>query len=190
MPDLVALTQAHRADLEQLTGLAASDLEVVWRDFNSAVVARDSLLDVLPQLVETYGSAAATLAADWYDELRAAGGVPGRFVAVTAVLPDRGRTDALARWAVEPLFSAIPDRVSALAMASGGLQRIIANADRETVTASAVEDPRAAGWRRVGVAGDCGWCQTLVGRGAVYREATAKFLSHDRCRCSAVPQFI
>jgi hypothetical protein len=29
----------------------------------------------------------------------------------------------------------------------------------------------------------------LIGRGAVYSEATADFAAHDHCKCSAVPAF-
>jgi len=61
-------------------------------------------------LVAIYGSAAATLGADWYDEMRAAAAVKGRFRAIPAELPDQGRTDALARRGVSPLFSADFDK--------------------------------------------------------------------------------
>ena len=189
MPSL-PLSEKHRRDLVELTGLAQRDLARIWREFDSAFTARDGLRDVLPRLMEVYGSAAATLAADWYDELRDTLTVKGRFRAIPAELPGNDRTDALARWAVGPLFKPEPDFDAALALVSGGLQRIIANADRETIMGSSVADPRALGWQRVG-AGECktGFCDMLIGRGAVYTEATADFASHDNCKCSAVPAF-
>lgn len=185
---LHSLVEAHRADLRALTSYAATDLQVLFRQFDTAHGARDGLLDTLPQLVQLYGSAAATLGADWYEELRDAAEIPGRFGAVVADLPDTGRTDALARWSVTPLFSAEPDFATALVKAGGGLQRIIANADRDTVTQSSVADPGARGWARAGT-GRCDFCRMLIGRGAVYTEATADFESHDRCGCVAVPEF-
>jgi hypothetical protein len=183
------LTAAHRRDLAELTGLAQKDLTLIWRDFNTATAARDGLIELLPRLVSIYGSAAATLGADWYDEMRDAAAVRGRFRAIPAELPDRGRTDALARWGVGPLFSATPDYDSALTLVSGGLQRIVSNADRESVVRSSVADPKARGWQRVGSGASCGFCSMLLGRGAVYSEATADFESHDHCNCGAEPVF-
>jgi hypothetical protein len=178
----------HRADLAELARLAEGDLSVLFRDVSDADRVRESLIAVLPRLVTMYGSAAASLGADWYDELREQAEVRGRFQAIVAGLPDVGRTDALAGWSVGPLFGATPDASAARSMASGGLQRIIFNADRETVTGSAVRDPKARGWQREGV-GECSFCQMLIGRGAVYTEASVQFDSHDRCQCVGVPVF-
>lgn len=178
----------YRADLNQLVQLAQTDLKVLWRQAATADEGRDLLLDVLPQLTQVYGSGAATLAADWYDELRVAANVRGSFSAIAAELPGAGRTDALARWAVSPLFSDKPDFALALDKAQGGFQRVISNAGRDTVTVSSVKDPRARGWQREGD-GECEFCSMLIGRGAVYSEATADFQSHDHCQCSAVPVF-
>lgn len=183
------LTAAHRRDLAELAGLAQNDLSLIWREFNTATAARDGLIELLPRLVAIYGSAAATLGADWYDEARDAAGVGGRFRAIPAELPDRGRTDALARWGVSPLFSATPDFDSSLTLVSGGLQRIVFNADRESVTRSSVADPKARGWQRVGSGASCEFCSMLLDRGAVYSEATADFLTHDHCNCGAEPVF-
>ena len=182
------LIEAHRRDLRELTNLAENDLRLLFRQFNAAEAARDGLMDVLPLLVAIYGSAAATLGADWYDDLRDAANPRGRFTAIPAELPDRGRTDALARWGVAPLFAAEPDFATSLVKVAGGLQRVIANADRETVRFSAVQDRGARGWARAG-SGGCDFCAMLIGRGAVYTEATADFDSHDHCGCVAVPEF-
>lgn len=180
--------QAHRADLSALTTLASRDLALVFKDFTDGVAAREALQDLLPRLVAIYGSAAATLGADWYDELREAQEVPGAFRAIPAELPDEGRTDALARWGVQPLFGPTADPTSALALVTGGLQRTVADMSRRTITGSAVEDRRAEGWQRVG-SGSCAFCRMLIGRGAVYSEATVDFSSHDHCGCTAAPAF-
>ena len=183
------LTRAHRRDLAELTGLAERDLTLIWREFNTAAAARDGLIELLPRLVDIYGSAASTLGADWYDEMREAAAVKGRFRAIPAELPDQGRTDALARWGVTPLFQAEPDFTTALAKVAGGLQRVIMNADRDSVVRSSIQDRSARGWQRVGSGGSCEFCSMLLGRGAVYSEATADFLSHDHFNCGAEPVF-
>jgi len=186
---MLALSKAHRADLQALTGLASRDLSLIWREFNTAEAARDGLMDVLPRLMAIYGSAAATLGADYYDTLRETAAVKGTFTAIPAELPDLGRTEALARWGVSPLFKAEPDFASSLTLVTGGMQRIIANADRQTVTLSATQDRESRGWQRVGSGHTCEFCAMLLGRGAVYSEATADFESHDHCHCTAEPVF-
>lgn len=186
MPTLTPEVRAHRRDLSALAGLAEGDLRLALREFDTADAARDGLRDLLPRLTLVYGEAAAALAADWYDDLRDAADVRGRFTPVLADLPDRGRTDALAGWAVAPPYAAEPDFATTLVKVAGGLQRIIANADRQTIAASSIADRGARGWARAG-AGECEFCQMLIGRGAVYTEATADFESHDRCGCVAVP---
>jgi hypothetical protein len=171
-----------------LITIAANDLRILFRDFDTGEGARDALQAFLPQLVAIYGSAAAALGADWYDDLREAAAVKGRFIAIPAELPDQGRTDSLAGWAVSPMFQAEPDKATTLVKTIGGVQRIIANADRDTIRVSSVQDRGARGWARAGT-GNCDFCAMLIGRGAVYTEATADFESHDHCGCVAVPEF-
>lgn len=190
MPSLL-LTRASslRGDVAALSNLAASELDVLWSQIDSPRVAREALMDVLPYLVDTYGSAASTAAADWYDDVRDELGIGGRFGSIPHDLADT-KTDGLARYAVDPLFRAEPDWARARVLVEGGLQNRIANAARYTIAGSAVQDPAAVGWQRVGV-GACssGFCDMLIARGAVYREATARFAAHDHCQCSAVPAF-
>lgn len=180
---LLALTNSHRADLAQLTGLAENDLRLIWAEFNDTNTLT-GLMDVLPNLVAVYGSAAATLGAEWYDEMREAADVAGQFSGIAAELPDPQRAHALAGWAV----NTGTDQAATLALVTGGLQRIIANQDRQSVAVSAIEDPKAEGWQRAG-SGKCDFCNVLIGRGAVYSKASADFASHDHCHCYAVPAF-
>ncbi len=186
MPNLTPASKVHRSDLAELARLAQNDLSLIFGDFDTAQTARDGLLDVLPRMVAIYGSAAATLGADWYDDLRDASPARGRFRAITAELPDRGAADALARWSVTPLFAPNPDYPTTYTKVSGGLQRLIVNADRESVRFSAVQDPQA-GWVRRGV-GECDWCQKYLD-GEVHYVEGYDFKAHDHCRCIAEPVF-
>lgn len=163
--------------------LAGRDLAALWRQVRGAAQAERALQDILPAIIDTYGAAAATLAADWYDEARAKADVSGRFTAIPADIRDSG-AQALIGWAA----SEATDLVAFQTLVEGGMQRRIVNFSRATVTGSSVADPKAIGWQRVGT-GECGFCRMLIGRGAVYREATADFASHDHCHCSAVPAF-
>lgn len=181
---LSAQARAHRRDIATLADIAANDLRILFRQFTTRDMAEQGLRDLLPQLIDTYGSAAGALAADWYDDLRDAAEAKGRFRAIPADLPDQGSTDALARWAA----SVATDLDTMLPLTIGGTQRRIANAARHTVMGSSIADPHARGWMRAG-AGDCEFCRMLIGRGAVYTSATVDFESHDHCGCVGVPQF-
>lgn len=180
----------HRADLEVIVGQATGDLTkaMVAVPAANAHGFRDALTEVLTGLVEFYVPAAATLGADWYDELRVEAEAPGRFTARVATGPDAGRVQSLAGWAVEPLFGATPSVAKTLERASGGLQRIVADADRASISMSSIADPASVGWRRTGN-GECPFCRMLIGRGAVYSAATVEFKSHDHCKCGALPDF-
>lgn len=186
----MATPAEHRRDLAELEVVAERDLRLLFGSAASADEVRDALLDVVPRLVLVYGSAAATLAADWYDDLRDAAEASGRFQAIPAeYVADEGRTESLARWSVSPLYQAEPDTGSALAKAWGGVQLLISDAARETVLGSLRRDPQGGGWRRHTDGDACTFCQRIAGRGAVYSAQTADFSSHDKCGCVAVPAF-
>lgn len=170
-----------RDGVSGLVAHARRDLNHLWQQVSEAAAAEVALRDILPALIDTYGAAAATLAADWYDEARAKAGIAGRFTAIPADIRDTG-AQALIGWALDKS----QDYTTFRTLIEGGTERRIANFSRLTVTGSAVADPKAAGWQRVGN-GECAWCRFLIGRGAVYREATASFAAHDHCRCSAIP---
>lgn len=174
--------EQYRAEINQLTTLADQKVVDVWSGVDGAASARQALGDTLPEIVALYGSAAGAIAADWYDETRLAAEVEGRFQAIVADLPDLGRTEALAGWAVATGTTV----ESTLALVQGGLQRIIADVGRETVTNSAVADPRARGWQR-SASGGCSFCQMIASRGAVFTQSSVVFASHDHCKCVAVP---
>lgn len=185
----MATPDVYRQNVAALAALAEKDLAAAFRIVGDGVEARELLRVILPELVAVYGAAAATVAADWYDDQRDEAEVSGRFRAIPAPLPDVGRTESLARWAVAPLFNPEPDFASSLTLVQGGLQRIVADASRYTVAGSSVADPGARGWKRVGSGKNCEFCNMLIGRGAVYTEATAQFISHDHCNCAAAPVF-
>lgn len=172
---------------------AASDAEIaaIFRTMTAATAeeVRDRLLDELPALGANYELASGSLAADWYDDLRDAAEVSGRFNAIVAPLAEDAQWSALVRWGVGPLFQSAPDMAAAQSLVQGGTQRLMANAHRNTIIESSLADPKAAGWARYGNGDTCGFCRMLIGRGAVYTEATAKFGSHDRCGCVAGPSF-
>lgn len=178
-----------RQGLLDLTALAKRELDALWARISHlpAVQVREALVDVLPAIADEYGLAAGALAADWYDDERDRADVSGFFSAEPVEMPDQERFEALAVWGTTPLFSEKPDAASALSLIAGGLQRTIADAHRLTIVESTQADPKATGWRRVGIGSNCGFCRMLIGRGAVYTESSVTFRSHDNCNCAASP---
>lgn len=169
------LTQAevdeHRAAVAGLSTLAVNDLAQQFQslDVEDAVAVREVMSVVLWDLLNTYGPASATVGADWYDDVREAADAPGEFRSLLADLPDHGRTDSLVRWGVEPLFGDDVDPDAALSRMSGGLQRIVMDADRDTVTDNIDADPAKPMFARHASANACAFCALLATRGAVYR---------------------
>lgn len=172
-----------RDGVNGLVVLARNDLAALWRQVSNAAEAQTALRDIMPSLIDTYGAAAASLAADWYDERRAKAGVGGRFTAIPADIRETGSAE-LVGWAT----STATDMDALQGLILGGTQRRIANFSRGTITGSSIADPKATGWQRVG-SGECAFCSMLIGRGAVYSESSADFASHDHCNCSAAPAF-
>lgn len=179
----MATPEQLRTRLAELARLANGDLDRLLR----AVQGTDllpALYDLLPALIDQYGTASGLLAAEWYDEARAAAGVRGSFTARPAKIGDTGAA-ALIGWASATANS--PEAMASLL--AGGLQRRVTNFGRQTVMESAVSDPRATGWQRVARVTGCNFCQMLAGRGAVYRESSVSFGAHDDCHCQAAPKW-
>lgn len=185
---MTSASEARRA-LTDLTALARRDLVAFFSLVESwpAADVRDALMEVLPAIGDSYGSAAAALAADYYETAREAAEVRGRFAPVVAEAPSAARWEALARWGVDPLFAPTPDATTALSLVAGGLARSIADQHRQTIMDSAMADPQARGWQRVARGEACGFCRMLADRGGVYTERSVEFKSHDNCACSAAP---
>lgn len=175
--------------LAGLSALAVADLSAVFAKLEgaSADEVRDALMEALPGIGDAYGLAAGSMAAYWYEDLREQSGVPGAFAADPAEPVGPARWESLTRWGVSPLYGPSADPGAALELLSGGLQRTVADRHRLTIVDNSIRDPRSSGWKRVGVGDNCGFCRMLIGRGAVYTDATVTFRSHDRCNCAASP---
>lgn len=171
-----------RSETAALTRLARRDLDALWRMVARGAAAEVALRDLLPTIVEQYGTAGAALAAEWYDEQREKAGVSGQWTAEPIRSSDRG-SQSLIGWAL----AAATDDAALAALILGGVQRRIADHVRYTVAGNSVADPAASGWQRVARGDGCAFCQMLAGRGAVFSEASADFASHDDCNCAAVP---
>lgn len=186
-----AQVNAFRSNTAALVTLARRDLEAFWRslDLSDALAVKVMLQEFLPDLVQTYGSTAALLAADYYDELRDLPPSAGRFRAVMAEPVPVGQAQAVARWGVTPLFSAEPNATEALGHISGAVQRLVMQPARDTVIESARSDPSITGVARVPSGSEtCAFCLMLASRGAVYgSKAAAGDMNKYHSLCDCVP---
>ena len=186
-----------RADVERfadanrsIRALVLAELERLWRGLNTqnADAVRDLLLEAVPLLVASYGDVAATVAADFYDEVRDSSRAPGRFTAAPVTALDVEALAGQVRWAIGPLYSANPEPADALGRLSQKVDEFTLQAGRDTIAHSAAKDPAKAHWARVPVGKTCAFCLTLASKGAAYRaEETAARKFHGKCDCTATP---
>jgi hypothetical protein len=150
-----------------LSKLVRDLLESFFRslDLSRPEDARDALLEYTPVLVAQYGDVAATLAAEFYDELRASSGAAGRFTALTAASVAAGPVQAKVRFLAGHLWTPTPD------LMLGGLQtatdKYVKQPGRDTIAKNARRE--GVRWARVpSGAKTCAWCLMLASRDAVY----------------------
>lgn len=189
-----------RADVERLSGASARIVTLARRDLSAAFgslnlanpeAVRDALLEIVPALVREYGDVAATVAAEWYEEVRA-GQVGGSYFAQTAgTFPDEQMAATVRREAGH-LWS--PDQGKTLEVLAGSLQRFVMYSGRETVAHNVQRDPAKPRFARVPRGHrTCAFCTMLASRGFVYSTQTSAGGDwnhyHDDCRCQIVAEF-
>lgn len=192
-----------------------TELDPVWTLPPTDIVK--ALWDVVPALVDKWGVAAASVAADWYDHTREHAGTKGRFTAIVPHL-DLGGKD-LAGWGGQPLHQAhldlVPlktitpihtisdpsepvqlDKLAAdgtLSPLDSARSRVEGGLQKRVVNAANITVT-------VSVAEDpqCdgyvrvtrpGACKfcIMVASSGVFKKASATFACHDHCYCQAVP---
>lgn len=164
----------ERAQLEdfrlanaELSRLVKRDLTAFFRSLNLSrpEAARDALLAFLPALTAQYGEMAAGLAAEFYEESRAASGARGAFTALSAAPVPAGPVEAKTRYLAGHLWTPTPE-----AMLGGLLlaaDKYVKQPGRDTVAANAKRE--GVRWARVPTgAKTCSWCLVLASRDAVY----------------------
>ena len=157
-------------------------------DFTKPDAVQRALFDFIPGLVAEYGDVAATVAADWYEELRVAEGVPGSFRASLAPLVPDEQVNARLGFATRPdgpLW--LGDSATLSAFIGMMANEYALQPGRDTVMQAAHKDNAA--YARIPEPGACRFCLTLASRGFVYSKDTAgdskKF--HGKCRCNIMP---
>ena len=177
---------AHRELIEGVETLAIADLVDAWDTIpDEPEAAKPELTRLVDDVVDGYHPVAATMAADWYEDLRRDATVPGRFTAALAERPSADMTKATASWAASGLYVS---RDKALGDITAAVQRIIGLGDRNTISLNVRRDRSGPRWARYASANACAFCAMVATRGAAYRsESAAAGKYHKHCHCIAVP---
>ncbi|MFC4512543.1 hypothetical protein [Streptomyces ehimensis] len=161
-------------------------------------------IEAVRALVEQYGGASASLAADYYEAQRIAAQVTGSFTVPLADPPPDEQVDNSLRWATKDLWPRNPEdpatteaqraplerRLEAAeAKAEAVAQKLVIDQGRSTVQGAVRRDRQAVAWARSAALGACAFCRLLAIRGAVYSKDTVEFRAHDGCHCMAIPVF-
>lgn len=180
---------------ESLARMAEQELIGFWTAIGTddPFALKAALLDFMPDLIATYGEAAAGLAADRYDELRAGSVATGAFRAVMADPAPDEQVHAVTRWALGPAFEG-KDPSIAQTMLIDASQRLVRQQARSTISESVRQDPFGPTYARVPQGPTtCAFCLVMASKGAVYgskRAAGGKDEGNDyhtKCNCEAEP---
>ena len=161
-------------------------------------------IEAVRALVDQYGAASASLAADYYEAERVAAAVTGRFTVPLVKSPPDEQVDNSLRWATKDVWERDPEDpattdaqrepletrlAQAEKKAEAVAQKLVTDQGRGTVREAVRRDSQATAWARSAALGACAFCKLLAVRGAVYKQDTADFRAHDGCHCGVVPVF-
>lgn len=147
----------------------------------------DRLMEGYIALVRTYGSVAATIAVEFYRELRAASGVSVPYEPTIFPADDSNLLPRDVRQAIKESGGDLGKLASKLADVSQ--QRVMEHADQALVS-NAKRDPAHPKWALVPHAGACAWCRFLGSQDFRYSsEAKALASRHPNCLCTPVVDF-
>lgn len=161
-------------------------------------------IEAVRALVEQYGSASSSLAADYYEAERVAARVTGRFTVPLVGPPPEEQVENSLRWATKDIWERDPEDPATTEAQRQPLevrleqaekksetvaQKLVTDQGRDTVQEAVRQDRQATAWARVAALGACYFCKALAIRGVVYKQDTAGFQAHDGCHCGVVPVF-
>jgi len=179
----------QRAALQLLTAEAVSvSLDLLTRLDGSAEARRAALLDNVPGVIDYYSDGSAALALDFYEEERDMAGVRSAFTPTLSIEDRTVKTRSAIAWAAAPLIVELDDIEAASGRLAEVVQLEVARANRDQITTNRRNDPASVGWRRI-TAGGCKFCRMLADKGAIFKQATARFAAHPSCHCTAQPVF-
>lgn len=178
----------HAAALQSILGslgvLTVAQLVDLFNTYSATAGFAGLLHTAVPEIVGQHAQAAATVTAQWYDEL--APDLPFQATPVVNLPPERIKKSI--DWALhaptaptaptpEALASTAPTSDDVLSRLSGSTKRMVYDAARDTVTTNASAE--GVRWARYALPDACAFCRVLATRSgdALYRsEHSAQFV--------------
>lgn len=191
-----ALTLQHRARQVALRALTLRQVLTLWPLFDGDRATFDRFVTAAVPLVQARHRDSSGLAVNYYQAFRTAEAVKG--APEPRLAPFEPEKVVTSLYVTGPVSytralrsgqSATQARQTAFVTLTGSVTRHVLDGGRGTLMASVAADRQALGWARVTSGRACAFCAMLAGRGAVYRESTANFRSHDHCSCTAEPVY-
>lgn len=184
------LANEHKRDVSYATTLAISEVNGLFdllKDRPIPEYAYQMRL-AMPAIAETYSGAAEVLALDYYDRSRALAPDPrSNYAAQVARYDFSTEISSAIGYSVARLTKDSPQS-NVLSILAGSMQRVVANADRETISFNIAQDPDGTTYERIPQSDACAFCLTMA---AVAEVQTENYFDsyHDFCRCVTMPVF-
>lgn len=181
-----------------MVAVAWSQLQQGWANLGltsssvQATAGIRAVQELVADIVSAWGEVSGTLAADFYNDLRDQADPGGVFEALILDPLNEPQVDRLVINALTPPEDEDPDLDGMLSGFEGSIQRLLRQAQRDTINESARLDPAPLRVRvaRVPMGTEtCAFCLVLASRGYVYRSLASAGGDgyddryHDFCDC-------
>lgn len=186
----MTLQRDHRNALNDLTAISTAEVNGVVRRVQDLPLREfaGALRDSMPRIADQLKPVAEVIAVDYYDATRIQAGLGLETYRATTIDYDGSKTlDSGIGYSVSRLVSG-SDLGTVIGILAGTLQKVITDADRETIKDNSNRDPNVTKYVRVPQGDSCAFCLTMAAVAEV--EVSADFDKyHSFCRCTTRPVY-
>lgn len=186
----MSLLTDHRTNVDNATTLAIADTVSALELLKDRPVPELAwqLKQTLPAIATTYATVSEQVAVDFYEKSRLAAGIDSAFDVVPANFDPLPALESSIGYSIARTIKGT-DYATFSSILAGSMQRVVNNADRQTISFNVVSDPDGTMYDRVPSANGCAFCVMLA---AVAQLRTSDYFTkyHDYCRCTTVPVFV
>lgn len=186
----MTLQSDHRKALTDLTAISTAEVNGVVRRIADLPLREfaGGLRDAMPRIADQLTPLAEVIAVDYYDATRIQVGLGLETYRAATIDYDGSKTlDSGIGYSVARLVGG-SDLGSVIGILAGTLQKVITDADRETVADNSNRDPDVTKYVRVPQGDSCAFCLTMAAVAEV--EVSADFDKyHSFCRCTTTPVY-
>lgn len=178
-----AIVRQQAATILALGASAAFAIGRMLRETGDA----DQVPAIARQIAQAYSTMSAAVTANYYNRIRTAGRVRGRYTAEALSGYDAGKVTAAAISIMEEV-SAGRATVALDSLLGDLMRREVKNAADNCIRGNCAKDPAKPRYAIVPNGDACAFCQMRASLGYTYADEDA-VESHDHCTCTATPVF-